>query len=616
MKTLLFLFLVCSATAQFRTDNQQYTGVDLPPRHLVITLDDGVSGTISSTGFNQTQKLGELLANMGILATFFQVGCHFETPSVNGSDPLSSACMNGDVHPLSIDRELLGRGHIIANHTWFHVPLTYIKSDPARVLRHVRLAQQMLDQFQPDGIRLFRPPGLAFDPTVAAILNADPAIGKLVGPIGMDVDATAPVGGLQFNGDAGWFAAGMSPEDCADAYFEQIQQQCASQGCIVLIHDRTEVEITTDWALRVTRRLFERLGPAFTAVPTDATPGILGNTRVGAVTLLTREFGSSDGIGPTVMGNITGTRKAAACKVRGDMQIWCALPSASGGAVPTLDPASPWLAIADPEWVASGSKFWLADIDGDGSDDVVYGTSRGIWAALSNERAGFGEPKLVSAYFSTANGWDAATIRNGLRFGNFYARAPGPKDILVAGPRGIVVARNFARNFGEPELWSTYAPSPLDLVTLQGRDLNGDGFDDVVIRNLALGQFLALTTHNGGMGGVAFNPPDPWMTFAGQTNLTAWNNPSHGETIRLVRFGKKLMLTAGSATGLVYSAIDAGKFSPGWRHLCNTCYTTLTDWRPERQAAAIAWADLDGSGSEWVVFTRDTGLEIAPGVAP
>jgi hypothetical protein len=106
------------------------------------------------------------------------------------------------------------------------------------------------------------------------------------------------------------------------------------------------------------------------------------------------------------------------------------------------------------------------------------------------------------------------------------------------------------------------------------------------------------------------------MSFAGQTNLTAWNNSNHGDTIRVARFGKRVMLTAGSATGVVYSTSDGGKFSVGWRHLCNTCYTTLTDWRPERQATAISWADLDGSGSDWVVFTRDTGLEIAPGIAP
>ncbi len=604
------------AMAQFRTDNQQYTGAALPPRHLVVTLDDGVAGTNNSTGFNQTQQLGQLLANMGIVATFFQVGCHFESSSVNGSDPLSSACMNGDVHPVSIDRELLNRGHIIGNHTWFHVPLTAIESEPARVLRHVRLAQQMLDPFQPDGLKLFRAPGLAFDSTVAAILNADATLGKLVGPIGMDVDATTPLRGLQFNGDAGWYAAGMSPEDCADAYFDQVQQQCSTQGCILLIHDRTEVEITTDWALRVTKRLFERLGPAFTAVPTDATPGILGNTRLGAVSLLTAEFGSGDGAGPVVLGDIASVKKAAACKLRRDMQIWCALPSLSAAATPTLELASPWLAIADPEWQTAGSRFWLADIDGDGSDDLVYVTSRGIWAAISNRRAGFAEPQLVSAYFSAANGWELKTVQDGLRFGSFYSRAPGPKDILVAGPRGIVVARNFARNFGEPELWSSYAAVPADLPTLQARDLNGDGFDDVVIRDLSLGQFLVLTTRNGGLSGVALNAPAPWLSFAGQTNLTAWNNPNHGETIRIARFGKGMMLTAGSATGVVYSASDGVKFSAGWRHLCNTCYTSLTDWHPERQAAAISWADLDGSGSDWIVFTRDTGLEIAPGIAP
>ena len=187
---------------------------------------------------------------------------------------------------------------------------------------------------------------------------------------------------------------------------------------------------------------------AYTAVPADAAPGILGNTRLGGVSLLTAEFGAGDGVGPVVMGDIAGVKKSAACKVRPDMQVWCALPSISPGATPTLDLASPWLAISDPEWAAAGNRFWLTDIDGDGSADLVYATSRGIWAALSNRRAGFAEPKLISDYFSAANGWDIKTVQDGLRFGNFYSRAPDPKDLLVAGPRGIFIARNFARNFG------------------------------------------------------------------------------------------------------------------------------------------------------------------------
>ena len=106
------------------------------------------------------------------------------------------------------------------------------------------------------------------------------------------------------------------------------------------------------------------------------------------------------------------------------------------------------------------------------------------------------------------------------------------------------------------------------------------------------------------------------MSFAGQTNSTAWNNPKLPGAFQIAHFGKKIMLVAGVSTGMVYSAVDAGKFSPAWRHLCNTCYTALPDWRPERQAAGIAWADLDGGGSDWVVFTRGTGLEIAQGIAP
>ncbi len=249
-------------------------------------------------------------------------------------------------------------------------------------------------------------------------------------------------------------------------------------------------------------------------------------------------------------------------------------------------------------------------------DDLVYATSGGIWGALSNRHAGFGQPKLLSAYFSAAHGWDVKTVQEGLRFGHFIKRGLFAKDLLMASARGILVARNFLDSFGVPQLWSDYAASPAALATLQVRDLNGDGFDNVVVRDLALGQVLVLTTRTGGLGGIALNAPQAWMTFAGQTNSTGWSDPNHGATIGVARFGKKMMLTAGSTTGVIYSTASAGAFNAGWRHLCNTCYTTLTDWRPERQAAAIAWADLDGSGSEWVIFTRNTGLEIAPGITP
>ncbi len=86
------------------------------------------------------------------------------------------------------------------------------------------------------------------------------------------------------------------------------------------------------------------------------------------------------------------------------------------------------------------------------------------------------------------------------------------------------------------------------------------------------------------LGGSSFNPGKPWMTFAGQTNPTAWNDRRNGETLRIARFGNKWMITAGATTGIVYSAVDAGAFNPGWRHLCNTCYTTLSDWNADRRA--------------------------------
>jgi peptidoglycan/xylan/chitin deacetylase (PgdA/CDA1 family) len=613
MRTTMFLLFAGVAVAQFRTDDRQFTGADLPPKHIVVTLDDGIAGTILSTGDNQTLRISGYLHKQGIVGTFFQVGCHLDVPTSAGTDPLSSACMNGDTHPLSIERDLLDQGHIIGNHTWYHVPLTSIAQDGPRVLKHVRLAQQVLDQFQPDGLRLFRAPGLAFDSAVAAILNADPYLAKLMGPVGMDIDATAAINGLQFSGDAGWFAAGMSPEDCAEVYLQQVRDQCATQGCILLIHDRTEMEIATDWAYRATVSLFERLGPGYTAVPPDAVPGILGNTRLGTATLWTAEFGTGDGEGAAVLGDPVGAKQAGACKVRPDLQVWCALPDTPNAGTPVLQRASPWLAIGDPEWLASGHKFWLADIDGDGADDLVYATSQGFWVAQSNRRTGFGQPQLRSAYFSAANGFDLRTLLDGARFGNFFGRGPGPKDLLVATSRGVLVSKNFSNNFGEPILWSPYVAAAADLPTLQAADLNGDGLDDLVIRDLARGQLLVFTARSGGFGGSSFNPAEPWMTFTAQANPTAWNDAHNGDTLRIARFGKKRMITAGATTGIVYAAVDSARFNPGWRHLCNTCYTSLPDWNPARRASAVAWADLDGSGSDWAVFARPAGLEIAPG---
>ena len=73
-----------------------------------------------------------------------------------------------------------------------------------------------------------------------------------------------------------------------------------------------------------------------TAVPPDAIPGILGSTRLGTARQWTTEFGADDGVGPVVLGDIAAAKTAGACKVRGDLQIWCALPGADSTGAPAL----------------------------------------------------------------------------------------------------------------------------------------------------------------------------------------------------------------------------------------------------------------------------------------
>src|SRR5260370_9210621 len=82
-----------------------------------------------------------------------------------------------------------------------------------------------------------------------------------------------------------------------------------------------------------------------------------------------------------------------------------------------------------------------------------------------------------------------------------------------------MVSKSFGNNFGEPMLWSSYVAAAADLPTLQVTDLNGDGLDNLVIRDFSLGQLLVFTASGSGFGASSFNPGKPWMKFAGRPIL-------------------------------------------------------------------------------------------------
>jgi hypothetical protein len=635
MKKVSFFILLTllPASAQLKTDGTQYNGasVDLPPWHVIATSDDGISDKITKTsdisllGRTQTELFGELLSQHGIINYFAIVTCHLEGNN-SPLEPLSSMCMRGDKHPMSILTVLQNQGHGFINHTDQHVPFHLIDSNPDNLKKQVRIDQLMLDPLQWDGIHLLRAPGLDFRPIDGLILNSDTYLARLQGQFGADTNASGFYKGILYLGDFDFFTKGAPPEDCAQLYYDQIMQLCSARGCIFLIHDRTENQFDSDYNYQVYKRLLEMLQPKnqpdkpkirFTTP--DAIPGILGNIRLSPLQSLTDEFGVDDGTGSIVTGKIS-ENKLAVCKVRLDNKIWCGLSQKQEDGSIKLQTATIWQYTMDAEWASDYShKFWLADIDGDGNDDLVYLNSQGFWAAFSNGADSFGEPKLWSG--NDFVGIDNIKLLPGVRFGNFESTGLS-KDLLVASATSVVISHNFKNNFGVPQQWATGLPKTSDLQTLQVGDLNDDGYDDILVRDKVAGKiFVALTNKARGLfGGMKFEQAQPWYSFGGQSNSTAWNDAENGGTVKLIKIGNETLLTAGTTTGIVYMRTIATdkpgifNFHPGWRHLCNTCFTTLDNWHPERFAAEINWARLDNSDGDAAIFTRKTGLEIATSI--
>jgi peptidoglycan/xylan/chitin deacetylase (PgdA/CDA1 family) len=616
---LLSVCLVAASPvwAQFQSTGV-ITAAGTPKRSVFLTFDDGpdergpdgltqiekvatyLQGPVTVTGTNE-RSMNPAGIEKSIRASFAIVACHFIGQDKAASN--SSMCTGyGDI-PESVAANVLAAGHDIFNHSQNHLPLTGI-STPAQILYEVGHAQIEIDKLRGNSPRLFRAPGLAWSLSVASVLNGDPSTDTIQGPVDADVGAAFQVnlspGGLTpgaltwIGGDWDCFALKLGVPFCGELYVNAIHQ--ATAGVVVLLHVRTEWMDGSDgnpFILNLTKYIVEHLGAEYEYLPLDAIPKVRGDLMTAPAAKVSAEFGPGDGQGMVAAGAISGTGKSAGiCKARNSAVV-CKTGDGLGG----FAAATPWLTVNDPTWFVNyGSALWLADINGDGMADLIYPASGMLWVGFNNGQGAFSAPV---AFFA-----GALPDPQYIKFGKVSGDGRADMVVWTPGMAAPAVYWNNGVRFAAPTATGTgTALAGAQPQTMQLIDINGDGREDLVVRgSTQVG--CALST------GQGFGALTPCSIAGGPfAQSEEWWNAAYGQTFAVAHIDGPVVVD-GQPTGLIFAPFSNATVSHRYRYLCNDCFTNSpdADWRPERQASQIVWADLTGKGVDSPLFVRADGL--------
>ena len=539
-------------------------GQAFPDKVLALTWDDGPDAN--------TLELASYLRRHRISATFFVVSSWVE--GVSDDPGTGKGVYESGYHYLPILGDLVELGHRVANHTLNHVILRET-AGAALVDRELRENQQNLDPFLTNELRLFRAPGGGWGSFAANIVDGDPYLGRMVGPVAWDVDrkdwdeslsCVGPRGAYECERAAPGNALRMKPSVVAARYVASIES--AGHG-IVLLHDRVG-HVGSTYGLEVAQAMIPQLearGFVFAAPVLRFSPPVVrrheadlsdakrwdGSTlRIGDV----NGDGREDVCGRTAAGVGCAVSVQSASSDDGHLPrtIFRGLRGGSGsggsstGAVPpgpihladVTGDGQADVCIAAPDGIAcaasnvvgelgafrswlrddQGTAFRFADVDGDGKADACSRTATGISCAR-NTGGHFDAPRTWLVDMTDARGWAAAKYASTVQLAD--VDGDGKADVCGRGPAGLVCALSTGKGFGKTERWSQAADFAEG--DLHFGDLNGDHRDDVCGHGRE-GVVCALSTAHG------FTRATQWLSAeacAGQ----GWERAELAATIEL-----------------------------------------------------------------------------------
>jgi peptidoglycan/xylan/chitin deacetylase (PgdA/CDA1 family) len=411
----------------------QLNGRGFPDHVLALTWDDGPDAN--------TLRLADYLASQRISATFFVVDEWDEDLSEEPGRGRHEFETGYAYIPILGD--LVALGHRLGNHTANHVLLAPAK--PAVVDFELRVNQKNIDPFLTNELRVFRSPGGAWDEDAGAVVDRDPALVGIVGPIRWDIDrkdwedslyCRSSHPSVECEPAAPGRKSRVRAEVTASRYLDSIAK--AGHG-IVLFHDRVG-DVGSDYAIRVAHHVIPELearGYVFAAPVLQ-----FSSWRLRARDPLTTDWiGSLDRRTVTVV-DVDGDGRADLCG-RGTGGPGCArsVERPGTGADTRPETVFEWSASWIPRLPAvdsatAASSALRGDLNGDGRVDECRVTKVGLACALAGPDGMLGASTWLASSRPDAAAWLGAGARLSLADVNGDGRA----DVCSVSSMGVACA--------------------------------------------------------------------------------------------------------------------------------------------------------------------------------
>ncbi|MDB4944677.1 MAG: Rhs family protein [Labilithrix sp.] len=584
---------VAPARAHTRVD-----GHDFPDKVIALTWDDGPD--------RNTLELAGYLKRHRIAATFFVVSSWIG--GVSDDPGHGSGVYESGYAYLPVLGDLVGLGHRIANHTLNHTVLRE-SLGTAMLTAELRDNQRNIDPFIMNELRLFRAPGGGWGSFGQGIVDHDPYLSQLVGPVAWDIDRKDWEESLYCHGPSAFYECErsgpggtlrMKASVVAARYVASIESW--GHG-IVLLHDRVG-HVGSTYQLDVAQAL----------VPALEARGYVFAAPVLAFSPLTaREHDAEEPLSdarrwdPSTVriGDVNGDGREDVCG-RAAFGVTCAISVTIPGTNDRL-PRTVFRAsrrVPDERAAAlPGGALHLADITGDGQADVCVASPDGIRCATSNAAGELGELRT----------WSRADHAGSFRFAD--VDGDGKADACSRTPSGIACARNVGRRFDAARTW---LPDMTDALgwstaphasTVQLADVDGDGRADICGRGVR-GIECALST------GKAFLPLARWSSASDFADDGTWNvDPAAYGSLRFgdVNGDGRADVCGLGRDGLV-CALSTGRSFTKATVWIDRRATDAQGWSSPEAAATLQLGDVNGDGRADVCGRGHDGLVC--GLAP